>query len=147
MRWEMGLNRTEVGPGPMAAPDWDKETLPPFCDVQHGAVEGAPGPPEQAPRLPSGGAYNPSLGGWIGKWDCSSWGKGGIGNRLYSRSRPFNLWRLFFLFAHVSLSSGLGFFFLQVTTQDWTLRSIFEDFSTFFHFRVTLTSLFTAWIQ
>ena len=35
----------------MAAVGWDKETVPPFCDVQLGAVAGAFGPSEVYPAL------------------------------------------------------------------------------------------------
>ena len=47
----MGLKGAEVGIGPMAAAGWDKETVPPFCDVQLGAVAGAFGPSEIYPGL------------------------------------------------------------------------------------------------
>ena len=42
----MGFKVAEVGIDPMAAVGWDKETLPPFCDVQLGAVAGPLGPSE-----------------------------------------------------------------------------------------------------
>lgn len=94
----MALNCSAEGPGPMAARGWDKETPPPFCDVQHGAVAGALDPSENVPGPRSGGVHNFSRGVGV-NWEAGlpeSWGEGGEPlTELYSGPRPFNLWRLF----------------------------------------------------
>lgn len=94
----MAPNRTAEGPGPMAAPGWDKETPPPFCDVRHGAVAGAFGPSENVPGPWSGGVYKHLRGRGV-NWEVGlpeSYGE--VGEpvaELHSVLRPFNLWRLF----------------------------------------------------
>lgn len=138
----MALNCSAEGPGPMAARGWDKETPPPFCDVQHGAVAGALDPSENVPGPRSGGVHNFSRGVGV-NWEAGlpeSWGEGGEPlTELYSGPRPFNLWRLFPPPPnHVFFGSYSGIF-SHVTNPDWTFWSLLRGFCTHLYFRLILT--------